>query len=208
MKLRDGVKATPMMGASMIGPAKLFNWLLNVIIPSPQAQMFSETNMKEENGEFTDIINNFILKYSLLSQPQNYTMFNLTSWMEITTKYDFQYRPIPVFGTHKEFHIPFTPPGGKGTMRFDAAAPNLTDDPIDFEGPFVASYDKVSSESDPFTLEEMLGASTDNIGINPALTGLINGLVEGLGDVPITIDIPFTADSKRKMALTGKFSSF
>ena len=211
VKLRGDVKATPILATSIIGPAKLYNWFLDALLPtiiSPEFLAAEFGKLEEINTGFTDLVNNFLLKYGWETEPQNFVMHNMTHLMDLTKSYGFQGSAIPAYGTHQEFHIPFTPPGGKGTMLFDRGQSGKTDDPIDFDGPLAFSYEEVSSESDPFTLEEMLGGATDNLGFSPHLVDQLNSYVDGIGDVPITIDIPFSSDSKRKMAITGKFIFF
>lgn len=224
LKMRSDVKATPIFGMSMVGPAELYknDWFENVIKPLFRSSEFLgslTSTFQVINGGFIDKFNETLPLLMQLAggederrlspnadipdSDKTFFMVNVTSLMDATKRYGFKARPIPAFATDQEFHIPFTPPGGKGTMLFDGG-PGLTADPIDFEGPLTVSYEEASSGSDPITLEKMLGAATDNVGIRPFYRALINGIIEGLGDVPVTIDIPY--DTKRKMSITGKFS--
>jgi len=183
LRIRDGVKSTPLFETAMVGPSELFpDWVY--------------THM---NKGLIDDIN--------LNGPQNLEIFveggafgtmyhqNLTYVLEVAKKYGYQI-PIPAFGTHEKLHVQFQ----EATLEFDSVN-NVTSEPLDYK-PFTAAYGQLSSESNPFTMEKVLGMATDLIAIiAPSLIAQYPLFAPFFADSP-TVDIPTANGDTRNMAFS------
>lgn len=194
--VREGVKSTPIFETSMIGPAgELFpswaqtkmneGWIVdhNALLASGGYEEITE----EDDPEFVahiQVIQAIIPGYGS-------RIVDISKQFSLAENNGFEL-PIPAFGTDKDFHIPFA---SNAVMKFETE--NATAEPLNFKG-FTATYDELSSESNPFTLEKMVGMATETLVLIPSLSGYLPNF-EGN---PIAVDIPTADGGTRKMAFT------
>ena len=109
---------------------------------------------------------------------------------------------FPAFGTHEEFRIQLMPKGGKGALKFDVIDGTAIE-PIEIDGPIVATYEELASESSPFTLDHLLGMGTDILALLGNEGRYKLPLPKEFIDRPISDSVPFSGRDK-EMSFTGK----
>ena len=210
-KIRSDVKSKPIVETSMLGPASIHpNWTdvsLNRAIFTELKEVGPSVLKKADDPEFLEAMNLKQLYEGILPDeilpylPTTIDHFEMDNeyMLSLAEKHSFK-MAIPAFGTDTEFHIPLTAKKGGGTYEYDEDGDILAD-AIDFEGPIVASYDEISLESDPFTLENLLGMGTDVTVLSAENRETIP--IPGLAERPIAADIPFSSGSE-VMSFTGE----
>eukprot|EP00957_Ditylum_brightwellii_P115374 8799015-Ditylum_brightwellii.AAC.1 len=109
---------------------------------------------------------------------------------------------LPAFGTATEFTIPLS--GSVATLEYEGVENQIdAAEPFDIEGPLVVAYEELSSEDNPFTLETLLGMSTDILSLIPPLRTLVDSFSPvPLASRPISASIPTTDGELREVAFT------
>lgn len=224
-KIRDEVKSIPIVEFSLIGPSELYpDWsdtLINRAIVEDYNDQFQTTLTAIDDEGFvqlaaitTEIIADYINKVfgdvvmppfnsTTDTPPTSYQMDN-SFILKLAETHKFK-MILPAYGTSEKFVIPMA----KGmVMEFDGLV-NRTYNPIDVDEPTVALYSEVSPDTQPFTLEKLLGMGTDNLGLFPygadMYRPILDSISPGLGQRPISVDVPFAKNGKtttHKMAFT------
>jgi len=188
IKVRDGVKSRPIIETSMLGPVGdiFISWI--------------DTKM---NVDFVDYFNNMVEndEYDKITGLDelgiNDTVASNLIHMNVSKSFAWAKEngfPIPIhaFGTDTEFHVPLA---STSTMKFKTE--NATAEPLNFK-PFTATYDELSSESDRFTLEKLLGMGSDVASLDLSIREFIPDYADNL----ISVDIPTADGGKREMAFS------
>ena len=185
VKIRDEVKSKPFFQTAVVGPADVFPaWVDNKINRGVFGELYREAPLGalKLNQHISD------------EYGQSIYEMNITYVMSLAEKHGYQL-PIPAFGSHEALHVPFS--AGPVTMMFDAVENETDATSVEFEG-FVAPYDELSTESDPVTVEKVLGMATDLL----VLVKDYRSIIGELGNTPITFDMPTADGGKRSMAVT------
>ena len=183
MKIRDGVKSKPCFSVAMIGPEEIFpEWVYSTM----NARLVDELVVPGA----------LVLVAEVPGLGPIYEM-NLTHAMEALKKHGYQ---IPLYGFHTDeaLHVPgFS--SEAVTMEFDAVG-NKTAEPLEFKG-FTVSHDDLSTQSDPVTLNKIVGIATDTFVINQFLSDIVVNTL-GLPSPHMTWDIPTADGHKRRMVFS------
>mmetsp|Transcript_9110 Transcript_9110/g.13558 ORF Transcript_9110/g.13558 Transcript_9110/m.13558 type:complete len:641 (-) Transcript_9110:113-2035(-) len=202
-KIRDDVKTTPILATSFIGPVEVFPSHLGVI----NREIYTEYNenssmlemVDEADTEFYDIIDE--INEVTGGGVTDVRLTDLDILRSFAEDNGFQLN-IPAFGTATEFTIPLS--GSVATLEYEGVE-NQTDaaEPFDIEGPLILTYEELSSEGNPFTLETLLGMSTDILSLNPGLRALLDSLSPApVAGRPISASIPTVSGKLREVAFT------
>merc|ERR1719491_2628819 len=170
-KIRDDVHSTPLIEFTMIGPADAFPaWV--------DTRMGLDIVNELKNNTFEDYSTGLYVN-------------NNTRMLEVLKNNGFQ-SPLPGFGTHEKFYVPFS---AEVKMEFNDEEGNKITEPLNYK-PVAASYDDISSESSPFRMKELLAIGTDMFTIGPPYRALSPPYK------PLTALIPTADGEKREMAFT------
>jgi len=170
-KIRDDVHSTPLILFAMIGAADVFpTWV--------DSYMGLDIINELKNNTFEDYSTGLYLN-------------NNTRMQEVLKNNGFQ-SPIPAFGTHEKFYVPFF---SEVKMEFVDKEGNMITEPLNYK-PVAALHDEISSESSPIRMKELLAMSTDLATVRPYLRALSTPYK------PLTALIPTADGGKRDMAFT------
>mmetsp|Transcript_17422 Transcript_17422/g.24869 ORF Transcript_17422/g.24869 Transcript_17422/m.24869 type:complete len:645 (+) Transcript_17422:117-2051(+) len=203
-KIRDDVKTTPILLTSLVGPVEVFPFHLDSVI---NRDIYTEYNenvpmlemVGEEDTEFHDIIDE--INEVTGGGVTDVRLTDLNILRSLAEDNGFQLN-LPAFGTATEFTIPLS--GSVATLEYEGVE-NQTDaaEPFDIEGPLILTYEELSSEGNPFTLETLLGMSTDILSLNPGLRALLDSQSPfPVAGRPISASIPTVSGELREVAFT------
>jgi len=177
-KIRDEVKSTPICSTVMTGPEETFhNYEYDTMSRGILTELYEEDKKNSSVPPIDEMDNGFLL--------------------ELTEKHNYQL-PFPAYFTHEGLEIPFSAEGV--VMKFDNVV-NATAEDVNLTVPITASYAELSSDSDPFTVEKVLGMGTDLLLIYGQNSDLWGALPESVAN-PILVDIPTAVGDKRSMVFT------
>uniref|UniRef100_A0A7S2XI65 PNPLA domain-containing protein n=1 Tax=Attheya septentrionalis TaxID=420275 RepID=A0A7S2XI65_9STRA len=188
---RSEIKSTPVVEFSMTGPANLypnFIWEQQMYGLAEDVAADFDSIPEADDPAFQALVVE-------LGGLRPGKLLNNSDVLEIAKQNGCR-QPVPFFGTPGEIRSQFM----ACEMTFDPVG-NATSEAINFE-PFSATPEELSTETDVYSLEKLLGMGTQLVPI--MLASLGSALPRDIVDViepPIQLDIPTADGVKREVAI-------
>eukprot|EP00568_Trieres_chinensis_P019596 CAMPEP_0183327796 /NCGR_PEP_ID=MMETSP0160_2-20130417/83951_1 /TAXON_ID=2839 ORGANISM="Odontella Sinensis, Strain Grunow 1884" /NCGR_SAMPLE_ID=MMETSP0160_2 /ASSEMBLY_ACC=CAM_ASM_000250 /LENGTH=737 /DNA_ID=CAMNT_0025495941 /DNA_START=107 /DNA_END=2320 /DNA_ORIENTATION=+ len=182
-KIRDDVGSTPLLMTSMLGPAETF----------PNYEFYTMSR-----GMMLELFNNHQTELQKIEWPGypelNYYQMDNDYLLQLAEKHNYQF-PFPAILSDQGLVVPFTK---EVAIKYDNVE-NMTADDVNFM-PVDSSFAELdqSGNSQPFTVDKMLGMATDVL----IIYAQIFNAIEVFQQVKeINVDVP-TADGPRTMVFS------